>query len=146
MPLFLISTVALSPSPAGFVAIFDYFSYVTVPLECHVSIFMFPRNTMPQSAFSRLIHTAAARFRSRVRLCGILANKVGLEHVCLVLLFHLRIIPPTVPHSSSWAGRTGQIVADIPNELNLTPIQETEETYVPRNCLPFLSPPETLRL
>jgi hypothetical protein len=44
-----------------------------------------------------------------------------------VLRFPLPIlIPPTVPHSSSWSGADtiGQLVADVPSGLSLTPPQE----------------------
>jgi queuine/archaeosine tRNA-ribosyltransferase len=41
-----------------------------------------------------------------------------------VLRFPLPLIPPTAPHSLSGVGTIGQIVADVPNGLSLTPAQE----------------------
>jgi hypothetical protein len=37
------------------------------------------------------------------------------------------LIPLTAPHSSSGAGTIGQLVADVPSGLSLTPPQETEQ-------------------
>jgi hypothetical protein len=37
------------------------------------------------------------------------------------------LIPPTTPQSSSGAGTIGQLVADVPSGLSLTPPQETKK-------------------
>jgi hypothetical protein len=72
--------------------------------------------------------TAAARVRSQVRSCRICGGKCGTGAGFLrVLRFPLPIlIPPTTPHSSSGAGTIGQILADVPSGLSLTPLQETK--------------------
>jgi hypothetical protein len=62
---------------------------------------------------------------SQVRLCGICGAQSGTgTGVLRVLWFHLPIIPPTAPHSSSsGAGTVSQTVAAVPSGLSLTPPQ-----------------------
>jgi hypothetical protein len=69
--------------------------------------------------------TSAARFRAKVRSCGICGGQscTG-EGFLQVLRFPLPLIPPSAPHtSSSMAGTVGQIVSDVANRLSLTPLQ-----------------------
>jgi hypothetical protein len=83
-------------------------------------------------AVSRRLPTAAARVRCQVtscRICG--GQSVTGADFLPVLRFTLPIlIPPTVPRSlsSSGAGTIGQLVADVPSGLSLTPPQESERT------------------
>jgi hypothetical protein len=75
-------------------------------------------------AVSRGLPTAAARVRAQVRQSG---NGAGFLRV---LRFPLPIlIPPTAPHYhlSSETGTIGQLVADVPSGLSLTPPQETKK-------------------
>jgi hypothetical protein len=86
-------------------------------------------------AVSRRLPRAAARVRAQVRSCGICAghSSTGVGFL-RVLPFPLQIlIPPTAPHSSSItrAGTIGQIVADVPSGLSLTPPEKTEWFPVP---------------
>jgi hypothetical protein len=78
---------------------------------------------------SRRPPTGAGRVRARFRLCGICGRQSGTGAGFLrVLQFPLPIlIPPTASHSlsSSRAGTIGQLVADVPSGLILTPPQET---------------------
>jgi hypothetical protein len=82
-------------------------------------------------AVSRLLPTAAARVRARVRSCGICGGPSGIgADILLVLRFPLPVlIPSTAPHSSSsissGADTIGQLVAGVPSGLSLTPPQET---------------------
>jgi hypothetical protein len=78
-------------------------------------------------AVSRMLPTAAARVRPQGRSCGICAGQSGTGAGFLwVLRFLLPIlIAPTAPHSSSGAGKIGQLVADVPSGFNLAPPQET---------------------
>jgi hypothetical protein len=82
-------------------------------------------------AVSRRFPTAAAQVRAQVRSCGICGGQSGTGASFLrVLRFPLPIIiPPTAPHSSSIIrGCTiGQLVADVPSGLSLTPHQETKK-------------------
>jgi hypothetical protein len=75
---------------------------------------------------SRRLPTAAARVRVQVRSCGIYGGQSGTGACFLrVLWFVLSILTPlTAPHSStlSGVGTTGQLVADVPSGLSLTPI------------------------
>jgi hypothetical protein len=80
-------------------------------------------------AVSRRLPTAAARVRFQVRSCVICGGQSGTGAGFLrVLRFPLPIlIPPTTQHSSSsGAGTIGQILADVPSGLSLTPPQETK--------------------
>jgi hypothetical protein len=79
---------------------------------------------------SRRLPTAAARVRALFRLCGISGGRSGTGAAFLrVLRFPLSIlILPTAQNSSSssssGAGTIGQLVADVPSGLSLTPPQE----------------------
>jgi hypothetical protein len=83
---------------------------------------------------SRRLPTAAARVRAQVRSCGICGGRSGAGAGFLrVLRFLLPIlIRPIAPQSpSSGAGTIGQLVADIPSGLSLTPPQETKKKTTP---------------
>jgi hypothetical protein len=73
-------------------------------------------------AVSRRLPTAAARVRAQVMSREICGGQSGTGAGFLrVLRFPLPIlIPPTSPHSSG-AGAIGQLVADVPSGLSLTP-------------------------
>jgi hypothetical protein len=79
-----------------------------------------------QAVSSRL--PTAAQIRAQVRSCGICGGQSGTETGFLrTLQFPLPIlIPLTAPHSSSSSGARaiGQLVADVPSGLSLTPPQE----------------------
>jgi hypothetical protein len=82
-------------------------------------------------AVSRQVPTEAAQVRAQVKSCWICGGQSGTGTGFLrVLRFPLQIlIPPTAPHSSSissGAGTIGQLVADVPSGLSLTPSQETK--------------------
>jgi hypothetical protein len=81
-------------------------------------------------AVSRRLPTAAAWVRTHVRSCGICGRRSGTGAGFLqVFRFPLSIlIPQIVPYSSSGAGTIGQLVADVPSGLSLTPPQETKKT------------------
>jgi hypothetical protein len=74
-----------------------------------------------------------ARVRSQVRSCEICGGQSGAEAGFLrVLKFPLpALIPPTahMHHLSSGAGTIGQLVADLPSGLSLTPPQETKTKH-----------------
>jgi hypothetical protein len=67
---------------------------------------------------SRRRPTARARVRAQVRSCGICGVQSGTG------AGFLRV--PTAPHSSG-AGIIGQLVADVPSGLSVTPPQETKK-------------------
>jgi hypothetical protein len=84
-----------------------------------------------------MLPTAVARVRAQASSCGICGGQSGIGAGLLrVLRFSLPIlIPPTVPHSSSSifkAGTIGQIVADVPSGLGLTPPQGTKKNSLIR--------------
>jgi hypothetical protein len=84
-------------------------------------------------AVSRRLPTAAARVQTPVRLCGIRSGQSGSEASFLpVLRFLLPVLsPPTAPHSlSSGAGTIGQLVADVPSGVSLTPPQESKNRAI----------------
>jgi hypothetical protein len=73
---------------------------------------------------SRWHTTAAARVRAQVMSCGICGGQ-----------WHWGRFSPNTsvsPHSTSGADTIGQLVADIPNGLTLTPPQETKQK-LPKN-------------
>jgi hypothetical protein len=81
-------------------------------------------------AVSRLFLNAAAWVRFQVKSCGICGGQSGAGAVFLrVLLFplssSLSTNCSTLIHLSSGAGTRGQLVADVPSGLSLTPPQET---------------------
>jgi hypothetical protein len=83
-------------------------------------------------AVSRRLPTAAARLRAQVRSCGICGGQSGTGQVFTEYFgfpsqfsFH-RLLH--THHLSSGAGTVGQLVADVPSGLSLTPPQETEKT------------------
>jgi hypothetical protein len=74
-------------------------------------------------AVSRWLHSAAVRFRSQVKICGICGGQSGAGAGFLqVLRFPLQIvIPQTAAQSfsiSSGAGTLSQLVADVPSGLS----------------------------
>jgi hypothetical protein len=78
-------------------------------------------------AVSRLLPTAAARVRARVRSCGICGGQSGSAAGFLRVFgflcqftFH-RLLHNHRHHLSSWAGTIGQTVAAVPGGLSLTP-------------------------
>jgi hypothetical protein len=85
-------------------------------------------------ADSRRFPIAATRFRAQVRSFGICGGQSGTGIGFLrVLRFPLPIlIPPTAPlsSSSSGAGTIGQLVAEVPSGLSLTPPQETKKKRI----------------
>jgi hypothetical protein len=86
----------------------------------------FSHNTESSTLVVSLRLPAAARVRSQERSCGICGGQSGTVTGFLrVLRFPLPIlIIPTAPHPpSSGAGTIGQIVADVPSGLGLTPSQ-----------------------
>jgi hypothetical protein len=86
---------------------------------------------------SRRLPTATVRVRAQIRSCGIYSGQRGTGGGFLrVLRFPLPIlIPPTAPHSSSssGAGTIGQLVADVPSGLSLTPLQEIKKKQQQRD-------------
>jgi hypothetical protein len=77
-------------------------------------------------AVSRRLPTAAARVRIQVRLCEICGGQSGTgAGILRVLQFPVPI--PNSHHLSSGAGTIGQLVADVPSGLSVTPPQETEK-------------------
>jgi hypothetical protein len=77
-------------------------------------------------AVSRRLPAAAARVRAQVRSCGICGGQSGTSVFaanshstdCSTFIIH---------HLSSGAGAIGQLVADVPSGLRLTPPQETKK-------------------
>jgi hypothetical protein len=89
-------------------------------------------------AVSRWLPTAAARVRAQIRSCGILVDKVALgqvfsEYIGFPCQFSFHILLHT--HLSSGTGTVGQLVADVPSGLSLTPPQETKKKKLWRNML-----------
>jgi hypothetical protein len=75
-------------------------------------------------AVSRRLPTAAARVRVRVRSCGICGGQsgTGAGFPCQFSFHRL----PHIHNLSFCAGKIGQIVADVPSRLSLTPPTETK--------------------
>jgi hypothetical protein len=89
---------------------------------------------------SRWLHTSVARVRAQVRSRGICGAQSGTgAGYFRVFQFPLTIlIPPTVPQSSSCSirgGTIGQLVADVPSGLSLTPPQETTKKLTKASAL-----------
>jgi hypothetical protein len=82
-------------------------------------------------AVSRRLPTEAALVWAQVRSCGTYGGQSGTGAGFLrILRFPLPIlIPPTAPHYhlSSGAGTIGQLVADVPSGLSLTPPKDTNK-------------------
>jgi hypothetical protein len=101
---------------------------ICVPIEVTRNFF---RGSVIAQAVSRWLPIAAARVRSKVKLCGISGGQSGSGAGFLRLLrFPLPVlIPLTASHSSSisGAGTIGQLVADVPSGLSLTPNQKTNK-------------------
>jgi hypothetical protein len=79
-------------------------------------------------AVSRQLPIAAAWVRTQVKSCGMCGGQRSTEVSFLsVLRLPLPIlVPPTAPHSSG-AGTIGQLAADVPSGLSLTPPHETRK-------------------
>jgi hypothetical protein len=82
-------------------------------------------------AVSRRRPTAAARVRAQVRSCGFVVDRVVLGQVFSEYFgfpcqfsFHRLLIHH---HLSSGASTVGQLVADVPSGLSVTPPQETNK-------------------
>jgi hypothetical protein len=77
-------------------------------------------------AVSRRLPTVAARVRSQVKSCGICGGQVALGQY---FGFPCQFSFHQVLHNllSSWAGTIGQLVADVPSGLSLTPPHETKK-------------------
>jgi hypothetical protein len=78
-------------------------------------------------AVSSGLLTAADQFRAQVRSYGISAGQSGIGvGFLLVLRFPLPILIPLIPpnHLSSGTGTIGQVAADVPIGLSLTPLKE----------------------
>jgi hypothetical protein len=77
------------------------------------------------------VSLTAFRVRAQVRSFGICRGQSDTGAGSLrILRFPLPIlIPPTAPHLSSGAGTIGQLVADVPSGLSLTPPKETKLAY-----------------
>jgi hypothetical protein len=75
----------------------------------------------------RWLPTAAARVRSQVKSCGICDGQsgTGVGFVRLLRIPLPSLIPPTA--LTSGAGTIGQLVADVPSGLSLTPPQDTKK-------------------
>jgi hypothetical protein len=80
-------------------------------------------------AVNRRFPTATAWFEPRSGHVGFVMDKVAMGQVFSQYFgfpcqfsFHLLL---HINHLPSGAGTTGQLVADVPSELNLTPPQET---------------------
>jgi hypothetical protein len=81
---------------------------------------------------SRRLPTATARVRAQVRSCGICGKQSGIgavfsKYFCSHCIYSFHRLLHT-HHLSSGAGTIGQLVADIPSGLSLTPPQETKKT------------------
>jgi hypothetical protein len=82
---------------------------------------------------SRRLPIAGACVRTHVKSCGIL-NKVALgqifsEYFSFSCQFSFHRLLHTHHHLSSGAGTIGQLVADVPSGLSLTPPQETNKKH-----------------
>jgi hypothetical protein len=108
------------------------FSYRPITQLVHLRCYLpgVQGSAIAQEVSGRL-PTAGAQVRAQVRSCGVCSGQSGTgEEFLRVLQFPLPIlIPPIAPHSSS-SGTIGQLVADVPSGLSLTPTKETKRTTV----------------
>jgi hypothetical protein len=83
-------------------------------------------------AVGRRFPTAAARVRAQATSCGICCGQSGaVEGFLRVLRFPLPILfPLTAPTLSSGSGTIGQLLADVPSGLNLTPTKKLKKNFL----------------
>jgi hypothetical protein len=96
--------------------------------SCYASLSVTPDQSCRDiaQAVSRRRPIAAVRVRAQIRSCGICGGQSGIgESFLRVLRFPLSIIHTY--HPSSQAGSIGQLVADVPSGLSLTPPQVTKK-------------------
>jgi hypothetical protein len=94
----------------------------------YCKIFVYDDRAIAQAVNQRL-PTAVALVWAQIRSCGICGGQSSTGAGFLsVLRFPLSIvIPPTAQHSSSsGAAKVGQLVADIPSGVSLTPPPQTK--------------------
>jgi hypothetical protein len=103
---------------------------------CLLAVLLFQDQVMYQGraiaqAVSRRLPTAAARVLSQVRSCGICGRQSGTGQVFSEYFgFPCQFSFHRLLHTHnllSGAGTIGQIVADVPSGLSLTPPQETKK-------------------
>jgi hypothetical protein len=112
------------------------------PLRCSRALFV---STFPGPAIaevSRWLPSAAARDRSLVGSWGICGGRNGIgevssEYFVFPCQFSFHQMLHT--HLSSGAGRTGQLVAELPSGLSLTPPHEIKkETIFRRSYVTYI--------
>jgi hypothetical protein len=109
--------------------------YYSVPLQVpsasQVTPTSYSQGRPIAQAVSRWLPTAAARVRAQVRSCGICGGQKALGQVfCGYFGFPCQFSFHRLLHTrhlSSGAGTRGQLVADVPSGLSLTPPQETKK-------------------